>query len=84
MHVHFIPTNLAMLLAPCIYYCLDSGYVPLSHVAQALPLLPCLRTLQVLPPTCHHLGTQAGPVGLRPKRPPWPRRAVPALSLIHI
>ena len=67
MHVHFIPTNLAML-----------GYVPLSHVAQALPLLPCLRTLQVLPPTCHHLGTQVGPVGLRPRRPPWPRRAVPA------
>ena len=33
--------NLARLLAPCIYYCLGSGYVPLSHVAQALPLLPC-------------------------------------------
>ena len=83
MHVHFIPTNLAMLLAPCIYYCLDSGYVSLSHVAQALPLLPCLRTLQVLPPTCNHLGTQVGPVSLRPKRPPWPRRAAPAPVLPH-
>ena len=61
--------NLARLLAPCIYYCLDSGYVPLSHVAQALPLLPCLRTLQVLPPTCHHLGTQVGPVPAARHRP---------------
>ena len=40
MHVHFIYTNLARLLAPCIYYCLYSCYVPLRHVAQALPLLP--------------------------------------------